>query len=150
MVKLDLLRSVVLFSRFSEEMLKKLAEKAIVRKVKAGEILFNEGDQAEDLFSVLEGKVALEIEKAPGNFVRIKDIIPCRSFGISSLVSDEAKKCMTNARTSVDSKLIKWNAADLEQIFHQDPELGYLFQKGIARVLKDRLYIKNVQLANVA
>ena len=147
MLDADQLRSIVLLRNLSDTMLKKVADKAKIVNVKAGEYLFKEGDFAESLYSVLEGKVSLEVDQHSSSAIRIKDIIPTRSFGISCLVDTEEKRCISHAKAIVDSKLIQWSAADLEKLFHQDYQLGFLFIKRVGRVLKDRLRIKNAQIA---
>ncbi len=147
MLDAEQLRSIVLLRNLSDAMLKQVAGKAKIMNVKAGQYLFKEGDFAEDLFSVMEGKVALEVDQHSSTAIRIKDIVPTRSFGISSLVDTEEKRCITHAKAVVDSKLITWKAADLEKLFHQDYQLGFLFIKRVGRVLKDRLRIKNAQVA---
>lgn len=147
MLNIEELRSIVLLRNLSDDMLKKVAEKAKIINVKTGEYLFKEGEYAECLYSVLEGKVGLEVEQNSSNSVRIKDIVPSRSFGISSLVDTTEKKTISHAKAVQDSKLVMWKAADLEKLFHQDYQLGFLFIKRVGRVLKDRLQIKNAQVA---
>ncbi len=148
MLEVEQLRSILLLQNLSETMLKKVAEKAIVLNVKSSQYLFKEGDFAEYLFSVVEGKVALEVDQNSSSPIRIQDIIPSRSFGISSLVDTEEKRCITHAKAVVDSKLIKWKASDLEKLFHHDYHMGFLLIKKVGRVLKNRLRIKNAQIAS--
>jgi CRP-like cAMP-binding protein len=140
------IKSVMLLSHLNEKMLEKVAVLASVVMVKKGEYVFKEGDYAENLYSVLVGKIALEVEKNSKTPVRIKDIIQFRTFGISSLVDSDEKKCISHAKAITDSKLICWKAAELEKLFYQDNELGFVFMKRIATILKDRLQIKNAQL----
>jgi CRP-like cAMP-binding protein len=139
MLDLDRLKSIGLLSELSDQMLKKMGEKAKVVKVKAGMYIFKEGDDAEKLYSVLEGKVVLEVSLNSSTDFKIKDIVPTRSFGISSLVDTKVKHCVSHARALVDSKLLVWKAAELEQLFNSDHKLGYLLTKKIGKVLKDRL-----------
>lgn len=150
MVKLEYLQTMVLLGQLNEVMLKKLADIAVARNIKAEQLIFHEGDEATEFFAVIEGKVTLEMEKNPGDLVRIMDIVPGRTFGISSLVDDQRKRCMTGARALMESKLVVWKVSDLEVLFKEEPQLGFLFMKGVARVLKGRLQIKNAQMAQVA
>lgn len=139
MLDLDRLKSIGILSELSDQMLKKMGEKAKVVNVKAGTYIFREGDEAEKLYSVLEGKVTLEVSLNTSTDVKIKDIVPTRSFGISSLVDTNIKHCVSHARTLIDSKLLVWKAAELEDLFQSDHKLGYLVTKKIGKVLKDRL-----------
>ncbi|MBU2644389.1 cyclic nucleotide-binding domain-containing protein [bacterium] len=149
MLDLTQLKSIGILNELNEVMLKKMTDKARLINVKAGTYLFREGDDAVNLYSVIEGKVVLEITQTAGTDFKIKDIVPTRSFGISSLVDTEVKHCVSHARTLVDSKLLVWKAADLEKLFQTDHKLGYLISKKVSKVLKDRLQSTYVQAAAV-
>ncbi|MBU2644390.1 cyclic nucleotide-binding domain-containing protein [bacterium] len=142
------IKSVVLLSHLSEEMRKKLAELATIITVKSGEVIFKQGDYAENLYAVLSGKVSLEMEKAGSKPLRIKDIAENYVFGISAMVESGEKTCISHARAVTDVKLVFWKAADLDKLFYYHPDLGFSFMKRITTVLKDRLQIKNAQLAS--
>lgn len=141
------LKQIVILTHLNDEMIEKVAKLATVTDVKSGEYLFKEGDFAENLYSVIEGKVALEVEKDTSTSVRIKDIVPTRSFGISSLVDTDEKKCISHAKAVMDSKIVFWKATDLEKLFYEDFKLGFIFMQRITTILKDRLQIKNAQMA---
>lgn len=147
MIDVQRLESVILFSGFNATMLKKLADRAKLLEVKENQYLFREGDTADSLFVVVEGKVSLEVSQTKSQTTKIKDIFPGRTFGISSLVDTENKRCISDARALVNTLLIKWDADELENLFHEDFQLGFYFMKHFGRVLKERLQIKDAQLA---
>ena len=147
MLDLDRLKSIGILSELNDKMLKKVGEKAKVVNMKAGTYIFKEGDVAEKLYSLLEGKVVLEVSLNTSTDVKIKDIVPTRSFGISALVDTEEKLCVSHARTLVDSKILVWNASDLEELFQSDHKLGYLITKKVGKALKDRLHGTYAQAA---
>lgn len=149
MLDVERIRSIVILRNLNETMLKKVADKAVLVEANSGDYLFKEGDYAEYLFSVLEGKVALEVEQSSSSAIRIMDIIPTKSFGISSLVDTEDKLCISHAKAIQDCRLVKWRAADLEKLFHMDYQLGFMFIKRVGCVLKNRLQTKNAQMASV-
>ncbi len=147
MVNSEELKSIVILTHLTGEMIPKVAELATVMTVKKGEYIFKEGDFAENLYSVLEGKVALEVEKDSNGPVRIKDIWPNRTFGISALVDMDEKKCISHAKAVEDTKIVRWTATDLEKLFYEDFKLGFIFMQRVTTILKDRLQIKNAQMA---
>ena len=147
MVNAEELKSIVILTHLTDEMIQKVAELATLTTVKKGQYIFKENDFAENLYSLLEGRVALEVDKDPSTPVRIKDITPNRTFGISALVDSEEKKCISHAKALVDSKIVCWTATDLEKLFHQDFQLGFIFMQRITTILKDRLQVRNAQLA---
>jgi CRP-like cAMP-binding protein len=70
-------------------------------------------------------------------------------FGFSALVDTEKKNYTTYAKALTDVKLYKWEAPDLEALFNQDFEMGFLFMKRIAKIIKTRLQIRNVQFLDI-
>lgn len=150
MVNAEELKSILILTHLNDEMIKKVSDLATLITIKQGEYVFKEGDFAENLYSVLEGKVALEVDNDAGAPIRIKDIGPNRTFGISALVDTDEKKCISHAKAVLDSKIACWTASDLEKLFHRDYQLGFVFMQRITTILKDRLQIKNAQLAQYA
>lgn len=148
MLDFEQLRSIGILSELNDNMLKKMGDKARVINVTSGEIIFREGDIAEKLYSVLEGRISLEISQHSNANFKIKDIFPTRSFGISTLVDTEVKHCVSDARAIKDSKLLVWKLKDLEALFEEDHKLGYLIIKKVSRVLKDRLMHTYTQAAS--
>ncbi len=148
MVNPEEIRSVILLTHLNEQMLQQVAELATIITIKAQEYIFKEGDYAENLYAVLEGKVALEVTKDGSTPVRIKDIVKDHVFGISALVDSDNKKSISHARAATDSKLVYWKAADLDKLFHHEVDMGFIFMQRITTVLKERLQVKNAQLAS--
>ena len=70
-------------------------------------------------------------------------------FGFSALVETEKKNYMTYAKAITDIKLYKWSATDLETLFNQDFEMGFLFMKIIATIIKTRPQIRDVQFLDI-
>ncbi len=72
-----------------------------------------------------------------------------RIFGFSALVDTEQKKYTTHAKAIIDTKLFTWEANELERLFYQNFEMGFLFMKRIAKIAKTRLQIRNVQFLDI-
>jgi CRP/FNR family transcriptional regulator, cyclic AMP receptor protein len=147
MLELARLKSIGILSELNDQMLKKVGDKARILKVNAGEYVFKEGDKAENLYSVVEGKIVLEVLLNSSTNLKIKEIVPTRSFGISSMVETEVRHCVSHAKATEDSRLLVWKASDLEDLFQSDHNLGYLLTKKVAKVLKDRLQSTYAQAA---
>jgi CRP/FNR family cyclic AMP-dependent transcriptional regulator len=130
-------------------MLEKMAPHTIVAEYKADQYVFREGEYARYLYSVYDGKVGLEIEKNVNTVVLMETITRGRTFGFSALVDTELKKYTSHARSLSPTKLFCWEAAELERLFYQDYEMGFLFMKRIARIAKSRLQRRNVQFLDI-
>jgi len=149
MLKLDDLKSIIMLSHLTDTMLERIIKVTLVTKVDAGKYIFREGDYANHLYAVLEGKVALELEKTADTVIMIDAISRGYSFGFSSLVDTEQKKYSSHAKALTDTKLLKWSNADLEKLFYSDYEMGFLFMRRIAKIAKTRLKVRNVQFLDI-
>ncbi len=149
MFSIDDLKSINTFSCLSDSMLENLATITSINEYRAGDYIFNEGDDAKSLYSVIDGKVGLEIEKNSSTRILIDNITNGMMLGFSALVDTEEKSYTTSAKALTNTKLFTWKAEDLETLFSQDYEMGFLFMKGIAKIVKKRLQIRNVQFLDI-
>ena len=149
MVELDDLKSVLLLTYLKDPMLKKLAEITMINAYQKGDYIFREGDQATHLYAIIDGKVGLEIEKNSSTRILLDTLPQGRMFGFSALVDTEEKKYTSSVKAMAETKVFFWKAADLEKLFDQDRELGLLFMKRIAKIIKTRLQIRNIQFLDI-
>ena len=149
MVELDDLKSIILLSHLTDSMLEKLTNITMTAEYKAGDYIFREGDYARYLYAIIDGKVGLELEKTANNFVLIDTVGRGRTLGFSTLIDTEQKMYTTHAKAMAETKLFIWDGAELEQLFYQDYEMGFLFMKRIAKIAKTRLQIRNVQFLDI-
>ena len=149
MIDLNGLKSIILLSYLNDSMLENLLKITNMNEYKAGDYIFNEGDEAEILYAVIDGKVGLEMEKNSSTRILIDNITQGMMLGFSALVDTEEKSYTTSARVLTDTKLFAWKAEDLEALFSQDYKMGFLFIKRIAKIVKTRLQIRNVQFLDI-
>lgn len=149
MIDLNGLKSIILLSYLNDSMLENLLKITNMNEYRAGDYIFNEGDEAESLYAVIDGKVGLEMEKNSSTRILIDNITQGMMLGFSALVDTEEKSYTTSARVLTDTKLFAWKAEDLETLFSQDYKMGFLFIKRIAKIVKTRLQIRNVQFLDI-
>ena len=149
MIDLNELKSIKQLSYFNDSMLENLVKITDIIEYKAGDYIFKESDDAKSLYAVIDGKVGLEIEKNSSTRILIDTIIQGMMLGFSALVDTEEKSYTTSARVLTDTKLFAWRVEDLEMLFSQDYEMGFLFMKRIAKIVKTRLQIRNVQFLDI-
>jgi CRP/FNR family cyclic AMP-dependent transcriptional regulator len=149
MVVLDDLKSIIMLSYLTDPMLKKIAEVTTIMEFGTGSYIFREGEYARYLYSVIAGKVGLELEKTASNVVLLDTIGRGRTFGFSALIDMEPKKYITHAKALADTRLFTWDGADLERLFYEDFEMGFLLMKRIAKIAKTRLQARNVQFLDI-
>ena len=149
MLKIEYLKSIIMLSDLNDTMLKKMFKVTKKTNYSSGEYIFKDGEYADALYSVIEGKVALELEKDTNTLIMINTITRGYSLGFSALVDTEQKKYDSHAKALTDTTLLKWNGEDLQKLFYQDYEMGYLFMKRIAKIAKRRLQVRNAQLLEI-
>ena len=98
MIDLVDLKSVKILSNLSDAMLEKLKPITVLKKYKKDSYVLREGDYAEYLYTVVKGKVVLEIDVHAANPVRVKDIAEHKSFGISRRKPSLQRKPILNSR----------------------------------------------------
>lgn len=147
MLAINDLRSLNIFANCDENRLKKLTEITFVRRFKKDQYIFRDGQYADLLFALVEGRVSLEVSINSSQPYRIKDVHPGKVFGISSIVDTEKRKYIADARALQDSKAFCWNSSALEKLFYADYELGFVFMRSVSKILKERLENKRMQLA---
>src|SRR5664279_786645 len=102
------LRQIPIFASFTDEQLASLQTHARELTLRAGEILFHEGDPAQGLFVILEGE--LEIVKRVGGQQLVLANVQSGSFvGEISLLTGLPHTAM--ARTTMPSRFIKYEVA---------------------------------------
>ena len=142
------LKSILLFGYLKPDMLNKIERITKLVEYKTGQYLYREGDVAEHLYAVIEGRVVLEISQHSSSKIRIAHIPPQHTFGIECLIDTRARQCITDARAIADLKVFRWRSADLERLFYLDYELGFIFMKRLSKILKTRIVANDARLAS--
>ena len=149
MLNIGDLRSIIMLNYLTDPMLEKILAITSVREYKLGEYVFKEGEYADRLFSVLKGRVGLEVAKNPSTFIRLTEITRGMTFGLSSLLDTDRRRYVGYAKSLADSEVLTWKGADLEKLFVEDHEMGYLLMRRVANILNKRFHVANAQLVEV-
>jgi CRP-like cAMP-binding protein len=149
MVEVSDLKAIIMLSYLKDSMLEKLAKVTLIREYSVGDTIFREGDDATHLYSVIEGKVGLEVFKDRSTPVLINTICQNRTFGFSAVVETEEKKYLTTAKAYMRTKLFAWKGEDLTALFQEDCEMGFMFMQRIAKIIKTRLEIRTMQFLDI-
>ena len=149
MLELNKMKEIILFSYFKDSMLEKIAEVTTITEFRAGTYIFKRGDDAHILYSVISGEVGLQLDLNDVTNIIVNTITQGMTFAFSALVDTKEKRYITSAQALKDTKLFNLKATDLETLFHQDHELGLLFMKRIAKIIKTRLQNRNRQFLDL-
>lgn len=94
------------------------------RGVKAGEALFSKGDDANEAFVLVEGRIEI-VER--GAY-----LLPGEIFGEMALFTECGKRTAT-ARCATDARLLVITYEQFEQLYFQNPEFGLYLVRLIVR-----------------
>ncbi len=147
MTKFTDLQSIKILSDLNDTILKRIEKITNIKTFKAGDYIFRENQFADSLYAVIEGKITLELNINSSSQCRIKDVFTCESFGISAIVDTGKRSYIADAYAVEDSKVFCWEGGQLERLLYEDHELGFLFMRNVAKVLKRRLRDTRAQLA---
>ncbi len=139
MIGTDTLSQFSLFTGVPEGLLKEIAAMSKEMKVKAGDIIFREGESADKLHFLINGSVALRVkltsrpDKITVSFVST----PYQSFGWSGIVAPH--HYTSSAEADEDSELLIIPADPFLKLLEQHPEAGFKIMQRVAEIIADRL-----------
>ena len=151
MISPELLRRYPFFSGLTDAHLKALAMVAEEVDVKAGSLLFSEGQPADNLYFLIDGSIDLTYvvreESSPGvhKVLQVGEINPEEVFCIDSLI--EPYLLTANGTAAKDCQVISIDGKALRAMMEMDCGLGFIFMKHIAKAAMERMDSIRVQLA---
>jgi len=139
MVSLKELTALSLFDGIPEEKLQPIEPLFEEIKVKAGDVLFCEGCEADKFYMLLEGNVTLsmKLSSRPENLVLGVINKYGQSFGWSVVVS--ANYYTASAEAKEDSRVIAIKGKDFRKFLEKDPEVGFTIAMRMVEIVSSRL-----------
>jgi len=151
MVSTELLRRYPLFAGQSHYMLEEIAMISNEISKTKDEWLFQENEDAEKLYLILDGAVALTLyvylNGSGQHLASTHSLEKGEIVGWSSIVPPHQYKL--GARAVKESKLLEIDATVLRQLLDDNPEYGYYFLRQISEVLSERFMMLNIQLLSI-
>jgi CRP-like cAMP-binding protein len=142
------LEKIPWFKEIKPEHLNLISDIAHLRHVRAGEVLFREGDRENFLYIVIEGRVALDIFIPHRGKIRIYTAEPWDLFGWSS-VTPTIHQRTAGAVAVVDGLIVGIDSAKLRELCDSDHDLGYVVMRRLANLVASRLLVTRLQLIDM-
>jgi len=146
-IKLEL-QKIPWFRDLTIRHLDMLAQISFLRRLKAGEVLFREGDREDNVYIVLEGRIGLDMMVPPRGKVRFYTADAWEVVGWSS-VTPSVRQRTASATAVTDCLLGGTDAEKLRQLCDQDHDFGYLVMRRIANIVASRLMTTRLQLLDI-
>jgi len=138
MVETDWLRKTELFGTLSESQLNILLSHSSVESLPEGKIIFRQGDEANHLYVLMEGMVALSVKTGEKfDFLTSKVEKEGAAFGIPSLI--EPFRYNMTATCLKSSKVLVINAGRVKMDMEKDPKMGMEIMKKLVSIYFNRL-----------
>jgi CRP-like cAMP-binding protein len=140
------LRNVGLFGALSDDALQHLISTLSVVRPSSGDVLFQEGDVAGDMYVVLDGEIEVLKRSRQGSDSRVAMLGPGDWFGEMSIVDVQPRSA--TVRAVAPSRLLRITAKDLDALYRYDLKSYSLIVLNLARELSRRLRVADSILAD--
>jgi CRP-like cAMP-binding protein len=136
-MNLDLVEQFTIIEGLSEEQIDIL--RPIIEDVRFDEhqVIFRQGDKADYLYFVLEGKVSIQFNPEDGPVLTVSEIDQGGVFGWSSALGSA---CYTSSAVCTEcGHFIRMEGEELKNLCQEHPETGILILNRLASVIAQRL-----------
>jgi CRP-like cAMP-binding protein len=142
------LQKIPFFRELKEDHLRAIARISSIRRAKAGDVLFREGDRQDNIYVVASGRVALDMFVPHRGKIRFYTCEEWEVVGWSGVTPDVHQR-IAGAVAVIDSTLISTDAEQLRKLCEADHDLGYLVMRRMANVVASRLVVTRLQLLDM-
>ena len=142
MIDVTFLSSMDLFSGVQQELLEPIVDQSSVQSLQRGDMLFSEGDEANDLYIVLEGRVAIANRSFDGRESVVALMESGDLFGEMPLFRPDGRSA--DARVLENSSVVVIPYVPVKSLYQEHPEMLWK----IVDMLAERLKVMDVALAD--
>ncbi len=128
------IKEIPIFTKLSDENIKKLDKISLFKKYEAGEIVFYEGDPPGTLYILVDGVLRLYKTDAKGNEIYIHQFTPTGLVG--ELACFENMKYPATAKFITKGEILKIDFKKLEKYFFNDPKISMEIIKSLTKKIK--------------
>lgn len=147
MVSKEELRGIYILENLTDEMLEKIQPLIEPLQFKEREVVFEEGERAENFFFLKRGKILLEVEISEMIIISLGSIKSGYSFGWSALLS--APSYTSYAVCTEPCEVLAIHGQKFLNLLHEDHTMGLRVMEFAAKILKNRLERRTAQFLKV-
>ncbi len=133
-MSVELLASIDLFSFLTEEHLRTLDRSSRTIGLPAGDSLFSEGDEGEEVFIIVEGLMRIHRAIAVGADRTLAELGAGAMFGEASIIDRDLRSA--SATAVVETQLLVLDADQLQRFMLETPDVGLLIMGRLAGTLR--------------
>lgn len=147
MVSLEDLRKIYILESLTDEMLKKMQPACQLHLFGERDVVFREGQKAENFYMLLKGKLLLEVEVSETIMISLGSIKSGYSFGWSALLSGASHTSYAICREPCEVLYIP--GRKFRDLLNEDHIMGYEIMESVSKILKNRLERRTSQFLKV-
>jgi len=147
MVSMEDIKAICLLEDLNNQIRERVRSMTELRQFKEREVIYEEGDKAENFYMLKRGKILLEVEVAKQIIISLGSIKSGYSFGWSALIPGSSHTSYAVCAEPCDV-LITPGKKFLD-LLHEDPATGFVFMDGVMKILKKRLDRRTGQFLKV-
>ncbi len=129
------LQKIALFQHLDPVDLQRLYQAAHPKQVSAGGFFFMQGDPAERMFVLIQGRVKLSLAGEDGLQALIRVITPVSLFALVAMT--QAESYPVSAQAAIDSQAIYWTRLELMEFVQQMPVMAMNAMRIMAEQVKE-------------
>ena len=155
MLDIEFLKKFQIFEGLSDAQIKKIRTMMTQVDYPGGSVIIRDGDLGEEMYVLLDGEVEITkqmVMKFGGEVAssREKSLIRLSSkfhacFGEMSLCEERSERSAT-VSTATACKLAVLKRVDFSKLADEDPAMGFIVFRNLARIISDRLKRANKDL----
>ncbi len=130
----QIVSDIPLFRGLNQEQVERLASTCTVQEFKAGEQVFCESDQADQMFILLEGHIIVGMGTPPIEVGRVKK---GETLGEFSLLSSKPRTASAMTHTPVETAVLSYH--DLGDLVRRRPDIGVIIYRNLGIGLGEKL-----------
>ena len=136
-MNMDLVDRFAILEGFSEDQIELLRPLIEDVRFETEQVVFRQGDKADYLFFVLDGKVSIQFNPEDGPVLTVSEVDQGGVFGWSSALGSS---CYTSSAICTEcGQFIRMEGEELKNLCQEHPETGILILNRLASVIAQRL-----------
>lgn len=139
-------KKIIFFDNYSDDQLKIFSKISTIKEFGVKETLFEQYDELNDLYILLEGTLSLGISLPKEKRIHLSNIQPGQIFSWSAAFEPRISTAWVKATSP--SKVLAINAKELQAEFKKNCEFGFITISKIATTISNRLSDTRFQLMN--
>ena len=147
MVSMEDVKAIPLLEGLTDQILERICPMSEIRQFKEREVIFEEGDRAENFYSLKRGKILLEVEVAKQIIISLGSIKSGYSFGWSALIPGSSHTSYAVCAEPCEVLITPGNK--FLELLNEDHTSGHRFMNGVMKILKNRLDRRTGQFLKV-